>query len=181
MNGNSREIIFPALAAIFLILYSLWCTTPGTPGDYRHTTRFEGISISSEKSDQKIANDTTWQLFFTLKKPEKCIKIVFSSLMKVETLKQPIQSEINTYFVVEKIVDISRYKAEKKSIFYEIGRNFDIRWNSSPLAVLCTDETDPLKKLDQGLYRIRFSGLKSTNFHYRVEIFSALEEVVFGF
>lgn len=180
MNGK-RKATFPALAAISLVLYSLSCTTPGASGDYRRTARFEGISISSEKSDQKIATDTTWQLFFTLKKPEKCIKIVFSSVMKVETLKEPIKSEINTYFVVEKIVDISRYKTEKKSIFYEIGRNFDLRWNASPLVVLCTDEADPLKKLDQGLYRLRFTGLKSTNFHYRVEIFSAQEEVLFGF
>lgn len=99
----------------------------------------------------------------------------------MQTLKEPLSSEINTYYIVEKLVDISRYKAEKKSMFYEIGRNFDLRWNASPLVVLCTDASDPLKKLDPGLYRIRFTGLTSSNFYYRVEIYSAQEQAIFGF
>ncbi len=163
------------------MIFSASCASTGAGGDYRHKTSYEGQSISAEQSDQKIAGDSTWQLFITLKKPEKCVKIVFSSKVNVETLKTPVTSEINTYFIIEKIVDISRYNIDKKNIFYEIGRNFDLRWNVSPLVVICADDADPLKKLDAGLYRIRFTGLKSTNFHFRVEIYSEQDAVKFGF
>lgn len=179
MKRKRKALIIPLLA--ITAVYVGYCKTATNLGEYRYMTYFEGSSISSEKSDQKIANDTTWQLFFNLKKAEKCIKIVFSSFLKVETLKEPLKSEVNTYFIIEKIVDITRYKANDKSIFYEMARNFDLRWNASPLIVVCADAADPLKNLDPGLYRIRFTGIKSTNFHYRIEIFSAQEEAKFGF
>ncbi len=150
-------------------------------GEYQHVSRYQGFTLNTEKSEQKIANDPTWQIFITLTKSEKCIKIVFSSMAKMETLKEPAISELNTYIVFEKIVDISRYGATNKNIFYEMGKNFDLRWNSSPLLVICNDESDPLKKLDTGLYRFRFTGPKSTNFYYRIEIFSVQEKVKFGF
>ncbi len=169
------------MTLLYGIISVFSCTSARSFGEYRHVAHHEGSSLNTEKSEQKIANGATWQLFFTLKKPEKCIKMVFSSKMLIQTLKEPLSSEINTYYIVEKLVDISRYKGEKQNMLYEIGRNFDLRWNASPLVVLCTDAADPLKKLDPGLYRIRFTGLTSSNFYYRIEIYSAQEQVIFGF
>ncbi|MCX7677891.1 MAG: hypothetical protein N2316_01600 [Spirochaetes bacterium] len=172
----------PLILNIFFIssLSIFCCTSYEQTANYRHISYFEGNSSRSEKSDQKIANSPTWQIFFSMLKPEKCIKIVFTSKTEIETLKGTIVNEIISYFIVEKLIDISRYNFDKKNIFYEIGKNFDLRWNTSQIAIICTDDNDPLKKLEPGLYRIRFTGFKSSDFNYRIEIFSHHEQVKFG-
>jgi hypothetical protein len=168
-------MIFALLAAVTA------CGTFGSPGDYRHRSTRSGTSQESQVSDQKIATDVTYQVFFNIKKPEKCLKISFVSAIREATLKDTVTRNVNTYYVVEKIVDIDRYKAEKKTIFYEVGRNFDARWNSSHIIVVCTDVLDPLKKIDPGLYRVRFSSFRSPEYQYTIDIYSNVEPVTFGF
>ncbi len=166
---------------ITLLSASLACGTLGSPGEYRHVSARKGISGESQISDQKIAGDTTYQLFFNIKKPEKCVKISFVSEIREDTLKETVTREVNTYYIVEKIIDIDRFRTGDKTIFYEFGRNFDTRWNSSHTIVICTDSLDPLKKLNPGLYRIRFSSFRSPEYGYSVEIHSNIEPVGFGF
>lgn len=166
---------------ITLLATTIACGTLVRPGEYRHVSARKGTSGDSQVSDQKIAADTTYQLFFTIKQPEKCVKISFVSAIREDTLKEAITREVNTYYIVERIVDIDRFRTGDKTIFYEFGRNFDTRWNSSHTIVVCTDSLDPLKKLNPGLYRIRFSSFRSPEYGYSVEIHSNIEPVGFGF
>lgn len=168
-----------AVAAALIALCA--CSTLSRPGEYRHKVVRSGSSDESTLAEQKIAEGATYQVFFSLRKEEKCLKIAFSSRIREATLKKTFQSDVNTYFIIEKSVDIERFKDEKKTIFYEIGRNFDLRWNLSNTMVTCSDSADPLRKLDTGLYRIRFSSLKAPSFEYVLEIYSNNGPVSFGF
>ena len=157
------------------------CSVFTRSGDYRHKTVHSGYSVETSTAQEKIATDATYQVFFNLGKPEKCLKITIKSKSRKETLKSPHTLDVNAYFVVERIIDIDRYKVDSKTAFYEMGRNFDSRWNSSHTIVLCEDSLDHLKKLDPGLFRIRLSSLQSPDFLYTIEIYSNNEAVRFGF
>jgi len=172
----------PLLGIIAAVLAALCaCASLSRPGEYRHKNTRTGSSEESEKAEPKIAGDSTYQVFFNLRKEEKCVKIVFASRIRETTLKKTFIRDVNTYFIIEKIVDIDRFKTDSKTIFYEIGRNFDLRWNISNTMVICTDDADPYRKLDAGLYRIRFSSLRAPSFIYVLDIYSNNEPVTFGF
>jgi hypothetical protein len=156
------------------------CSSMTGGGVYPYKSSHAGTSRESEVSDQKIAADTTYQVFFTLKKPEKCIKISIKSEIREPTLKKTVTSEVNTYYIVERIIDISRYKIDKKTANYGIGRNFDSRWNSSSTIVMCDDEADPLMRLDPGIYRIRFSSFMPQEYNFTIDIYSKNEPAIFG-
>ena len=170
------KIILILLPAIFSA-----CSTIMNGGEYRYKTDITGYSVDTAISPEKIAGEATYQIFFNLAKDENCIKIVIKSKIRKETLKSPHTLEVNAYFIIERIIDINRYKIDKKTVLYEMGRNFDSRWNSSHTIVLCEDTLDPLKKFNPGLYRIRLSSLQSPDFLYTIEIHSRNEAARFGF
>jgi hypothetical protein len=77
-----------------------------------------------------------------------------------------------TYFIVEKIVNMSKYKyRDMKYLYAEIGRNFDADWNREKDLVLLSDKTVPFKALDEkSIYRIRYTTFSTEETDYTITI-----------
>ncbi len=80
------------------------------------------------RSDAQIDKGNTYEIYFSLKEKEECIKVILiSKLLDEAALSQRIAK---SFFIVEKSLDVSKFaeSANKKKIYFELGRNFDSRW-----------------------------------------------------
>jgi hypothetical protein len=138
---------------------------------YNNNKIFTGNTTSEVESKDKIDNWKTFEIFFNLNNNEDCIKVNLSSEIYDEILNKNIP--IKTYFIVEKAIDISKFSLDKKSMFSEMGRNYDYNWNTRLEINICSSETDPIKTLNKNNnFRIRFTVFRDINFKYTVKIFS---------
>jgi len=87
-----------------------------------------------------------------------------------------------TYFIVEKIVDMSKYKyRDMKYLYAEIGRNFDPDWNREKELVIASNKTVPFKALDENsIYRIRFTTFSTEDTDYAITINADCEVTFIG-
>jgi hypothetical protein len=77
-----------------------------------------------------------------------------------------------TYFIVEKIVDMSNYKIKNlKYLYAEIGRNYDADWNREKDITIASNKTVPFKALDEkSIYRIRFTTFSTEDTDFVITI-----------
>jgi hypothetical protein len=138
---------------------------------YKNNNIFKGDSIREIESKEKIDNWKTYEIFFTLNGNEDCIKLNLSSDIYDAVINK--NTTIKTYFIVEKAIDISKFSLDKKSMFSEIGRNYDYNWNTKQEFDVCSSKSDPIKTLNKNNnFRIRFTVFKDINFKYAINIFS---------
>ncbi len=155
----------------FLLLILMSCQSkPGTM-EFDTGNTFKKSTSDNLISDKKIDTGKTYEIYFSLKKNEDCIKVaVISKVMDEATFSEKI---IRTFFVVEKNIDISGFrKSNKKRIFFELARNFNDSWDREKDVTICSSEADPIKKLSKGIYRIRFSVFRETDFNFEISIHS---------
>ena len=62
-------------------------------------------------------------------------------------------------------------------MYSEIGRNYDEDWGLLEKIEVCTSPEDPLKKLDPGLYRIRFAVFEQADIMFTVNVLSNAGDV----
>jgi hypothetical protein len=153
---------------VFFLLLITQCKSSGEIS-YSNKKSFEGTS--STESKDKINNGRTYEFLFTIKNNEDCIKI--SIISEIFDKVQNRKMHPRTYFIVEKMVDISKFHSEENTMYSEIGRNFDSSWNVDNEIKICSIETDPIKKLKKGdKLRIRFTDFEDSAFLYNINIFS---------
>jgi hypothetical protein len=155
--------------AVLLVLFlmSPLCGTGGNIVKFVHESAFSSKTRDLIKSNDRIDREKTWQVFFLLVKPEDCIKIIFKSSLPDTTGKT---APVKTFFIVEKIIDISRFNKKGGVMYSEIGRNFDSSWSEAGEIMLCSSKTDPIKILSKAAYRIRFTALTAENFTFEVTV-----------
>jgi hypothetical protein len=138
---------------------------------FENNNIFNGNSSTENESKDKIDNEKTFELFFILDDNEECMAINISLESYDETLNK--YTKIKTFFIVEKLIDISKFNPDKKSIFSEISRNYDYNWNTKQKIEICSSTTDPIKILNKNNnFRIRFTVFKNINFKYEIIISS---------
>jgi hypothetical protein len=170
-----QKITIPALLALFTALTSLTglhCASGGGIVTYDYSITTEGITGDSMLSGDRIQEGRTYQVFFSMDEPEQCIKISLETHLISPTIKGDRLKKINSYFIVEKQVDITRFNINRDSVFSEIGRNYDLNWLSSDGFTLCTVPDDPIQNLSKGLYRIRFTSFRSEEVKYSISLYS---------
>ncbi|MBN2403518.1 MAG: hypothetical protein JXN64_14160 [Spirochaetes bacterium] len=155
---------------IIILLFLIQCKSVDK-SDYKNTNILKGNAVREIESGHKIDNWKTYELFFTLNDSEECIKVNLSSAKFDEVLNE--DTAIKTFFIVEKAIDISKFGMDKKSLFSEIGRNYDYNWSAMQEITICSSAADPIKTLDKNNnFRIRFTVFKDFNFKYTLNIFS---------
>jgi hypothetical protein len=155
---------------IFLSLFILHCASAEKSVSGNNSV-LKGNSSKEAESADKIDNSKTFELFFTLDNDEDCISVGLNSEAYDEVLNKYIQ--LKNFYIVEKSIDISRFNSAKKSMFTEIGRNYDFNWNTRQKIEICSSGTDPIKTLNKNdNFRIRFTVFKDINFKYDIIISS---------
>ncbi len=163
----------PYLKIISLLLFFLifFCQCKSGSVTFYNRSSFKGTTGKEIKSRDIIDKDNTYEVYFILEEKEECIKISISSKIYDEIVGR--EKLLKTFFVVEKAVDISRFKdsKRKKILFSELGRNFDYSWNREREIVICSSQIDPIKKLNRDIYRIRFTTFRNKEYNYEINIF----------
>lgn len=167
---------------IFILLSGLTglhCASGGAVVQYDYSVSSEGITGNTIISGDRIQEGRTYQILFAIDEPERCIKISLETFMIIGTIKGDTYKKINTYFIVEKQVDITRFNINRDTVFTEIGRNYDLNWFSSDAYTLCTVTGDPIQRLNKGLYRIRFTAFRDEEVKYSITLFSNRKKLSF--
>lgn len=173
-----------AIYGIVLIIISpIRCKTIKKEMQFAHKVSYSGITKPSIESSNKIDKEITYEIYFTIEKDEKCLKLTIQSIAEYEGIVKD-EKIVKTYFIVEKAIDISRFVSEEsqkspkvkedipKIAYSEIGKNFDLRWNRKRDLLICTSGEDPIKKLNKSSYRIRFTTFMKDNFSFTITAYS---------
>jgi hypothetical protein len=166
MKKKNAEFI---LISVLLTLASCASTgvsmnTASGPG-----STFSGNTADAIESFEKIDNWKTFETFFILNQPEDCIKISINSEIFDELESKKIF--LKTYYIIEKAVDVSKFRKENTILFSELGRNFDYNWTAKQELTICSIDSDPIKRLDRtNKIRIRFTTFKENSFKYTIII-----------
>jgi len=99
---------------------------------------------------------------------------MYISSNKIKKSNTKIKKNYKNYFVVEKIIDLKKFKKKSKNyIFSTIGKNFNSSWKRDHQITICSLKTDPIKKLDKkNIYRIRFTAFSPDNLKFTIKIYS---------
>ncbi|HQP49216.1 MAG TPA: hypothetical protein PKX12_10835 [Spirochaetota bacterium] len=180
-NESIQKKITHALCMIIMLLTGLagfHCASGGEIVTYDYFITTGGITGDSMLSGDRIQEGRTYQVFFSMDEPERCIKISLETHLISPTIRGDRYKKINSYFIVEKQVDITRFNINRDTVFSEIGRNYDLNWLSSDGFTLCTVADDPIQNLSKGLYRIRFTSFRSEEVKYSISLYSNRKKLI---
>lgn len=140
--------------------------------EYQKAYSYSTSTTYATKSNELIDNSTTYQVFFNLDKTAQCIDV---SVIAQEQNKKRVRCA----FIVEYMVDTSSFlNKPSKPVYTELSRNFDINWRFLNVVTICSDKTDPLKRLKPGSYRIRFTAFRNNYYDFIIEIKSAVPVII---
>jgi len=156
-----------------IFLFFLFCSSSDKvlvfKNENKHKIPFKGYSLSNEKIDRF----TTYEIYFSLEKPVKCIKAEIFANFVSDTFTGKTKPT-KTFFIIEKIIDLSGFKNPGiKNTYTEIAKNFDPQWNRQKELVICGSDSDPFKTLDEkSPYRIRFTTFGNEEYEFEIVIFA---------
>jgi hypothetical protein len=154
-----------------VLLFYLACATVTQQTLFKYDNAVENSVSLKTLSPQKIDGAATHEIYFKLETPVRCILVSVASAYRETGLKKNIKN-VNAYFVVEKLMDVSKFNDVKgRYIPSIIGKNFDAAWERKQEVSICSDEGDPIKILDsKSIYKIRFTTFTDYNVEYAVNI-----------
>lgn len=176
-NAHLPRAAAMALAAL-IMLTACGAATQTRERDYAFKTYIRGTSSKELLSKEKIDNRPSYEAFFSLEKPEECIRITVSA--KNSSIQSAYTDpSVRACFIVEKAVDVSRFNLRTGgTVYVEMGRNYDINWKPERETVVCTAKDDPLKKLTPGPYRIRITAFEAPDFSFSIAIASNAAQAI---
>lgn len=166
-----RAALIPILM-ILPLLASAGCATSKEKAARRYSrSSVKPISsIEASKAAEPIDRYATSMVFFKLDKAVDAMQIGIiadytADIMGTKKTKK-------TYFIVEKVVDMSQYKYKNmKYLYAELGRNFDADWNREKEITIVSNKKEPFRNLDgASLYRIRFTTFSTEHVDYTIKI-----------
>lgn len=159
--------IFPAAFTALLVFLFLSCASSQIT--YSQKDSFSDIMSNAYKSRDSIDGSLTYQVFFSIKSKEQCIKISLLSDMKDDTTHP-----LRTAYIVEKIINVTPFTTSKnrKLEYSPLARNYSSNWDISREIRICGNNTDPIKTLSPGWYRIRFSAFSDRAYSTTIIIHS---------
>ena len=168
-NENNKYLGKTAAVLCFLSAAFVFCKSAPGISDFNIRNSLKGVSADRLTAEDRIDKGKTYQVFFIINEKEECIKVNVNAVYMDETTQSEVSGK--TFFIVEKAVNISSFgDFKKKVLFTELGRNFDFSWNRERDAIICSSESDPIKKLKKDIYRIRFTVFKDEEFNYEVNV-----------
>jgi hypothetical protein len=161
-----------SLKSIALLPALTLCITCAGGGDSTYSwtgsTLFQSKDL--DKSEKTLDGQETREVFFHLAAPEPCVQLSIKG-SEPSGLVTGGTKEIKLYFVIEREIIMP-----KQTAYLEIGRNFNRAWEQTALIRLCTDTSDPVLRLDKGIYKIRVSSF--TTQPYELQLTAAANHKV---
>src|SRR4030042_877526 len=165
--GGGRLFLCAALAAA---LPGPGCATGQRPRAFKESHAKTLSRAEAPRSFELIDNYETFVIHFRLAKDAPALSVGISAEYVADITGA--KKTRKTYFIVEKIIDMSQFKnANLKYLYAELGRNFDAEWNREREITLVSNKIEPFKNLDAGsTYRTRYTTFSNANFEYIITI-----------
>ena len=131
-----------------------------------------------KKSGDKLADGPAYEVYFTLDKTVECISV---SLETVSTGKKLGDQGIpkKSFFVVEKIMEITDGTGMKQKVYIQIGKNYNSRWEVHNPVKICGNPADPVSQLGGSVFRVRFTTFDTKPVFFTITVYTH-EKVNFG-
>jgi len=160
--------------AFLILLYGIViapffsCTSSIIKKETTQEYLFTAQSTTLTKSKDRIDNTATYEAYFELADNTRCIEI---SVIAID----PYNKRVRCGYILESEVDTSRFpKKPLQPVFTEIAKNFDVNWRFQSNIVFCSDQTDPLKRLNKGNYRLKITAFSDKMFTFTIQIKSSV-------
>lgn len=146
------------------VVFALSCTSVTIQKEKTNSYTFTALSSTLEKSNDRIDNTATYTVPFELSDNTQCIEIM---VIATDTAGKRVRCG----FILESEVDTSRFpKKPANPVYTTLAKNFDVNWRFQSNIIFCSDETDPLKRLNKGNYRLRISAFSDKLFTFEIQI-----------
>ncbi|MEW6526801.1 MAG: hypothetical protein AB1444_09065 [Spirochaetota bacterium] len=153
---------------IIVILFITSCSTVTNTQQKSHVYSFISDTVTLPKSKELIDKTPTYEIYFDLLEDTRCIDITVIAQDKNG-------KRVRCGFILESLVDVSHFpKKPLQPVYAEIAKNFDINWRFQSNIFVCTDDTDPLKRLIKGNYRLKISAFTNNFYTFTVDIKSSV-------
>lgn len=153
----------------YILILSLALLTSCFGGSKGLLSSYTINSRQSYISNDLLDNYPTSELYFKLNSPAKCITVNVTAKYESDYLNEAASPKI--FFVVQRELDIQHFSQTNKSIFVELGKNFNSNWDHSSSVKICTISSDPIQKIAPDiLYRIKFTDFDKRDVQVTVTI-----------
>ncbi len=166
-----KQLQITAVLVLVALIAAGSCSRNRRDRNYRYINKKSGTISGAIKSGIPIDRYETYQVYFMLEKEVDAVKIAMTSKYIEDTLVKK-ETRLKTYFVLEKMIDISHFSQIKdRFTSYELGKNFDDDWRREQELTIFSSKSEPMKKLDnRSTYRIRFTTFSEEQFNYTVAV-----------
>ncbi|MDH7553115.1 MAG: hypothetical protein QHH74_05615 [Spirochaetota bacterium] len=165
---NRLSIFNIFMYLLFLLVFFTSCSTANIKRESVKLYTFISYSYDLPKSKELIDKTPTYEVYFDLLEETRCIDI--SVVAQDRNGKR-----VRCAFILESLVDISRFpKKPFQPVYSEIAKNFDSNWRFQSNIFVCTDDTDPLKRLTKGNYRLKISAFSTNYYTFTIDIKSSV-------
>lgn len=179
MQCRFKSSLRVLIAAFFAAVTLVSCALTEKSKIHHKTSVYSGVSGGIKANTKTIDSPATREIYFILPQPEECIQIGIAAKNLSEDSPYIKKTE-RIYFIVEKAIDISRFNIKGRQFeFSEISRNFDNSWAPKNNVLICSSGSDPIKKLDSSVYRIRFTSFTKDMYAFDIRIISDRAKAVF--
>jgi len=163
-----NSIAFLMLLFVIIITSFISCTSSVIKKETTQEYSFTAQSTTLTKSKDRIDNTATYEAYFELADNTRCIEI---SVIAIDQYNKRVRCG----YILESEVDTSRFpKKPLQPVFTEIAKNFDVNWRFQSNIVFCSDQTDPLKRLNKGNYRLKITAFSDKMFTFTIQIKSSV-------
>jgi len=176
---TGKKMLCKTRSAIVAILVLAGCASTDGVRTYELKSTLTGVTGEAMATADKINGGNTFEVYFSLEKPEDCVKVFMETSIIEPTIKGNKYVPSSAYFIVERKYGIEQFGLTEKSVNTEIGRNFDLSWTPKPDIELCTRKGDPIMKMAPGLFRVRFTSFRSEHVLYTLDIYTNKSKVTF--
>ncbi len=153
-----------------LVLSVSGCTANLREKSYRNTAVSAVPLEKAVRTNDRIDRYATYVSYFRLGKDVESMRVGVTAEYVADIMGT--KKTRTSYFVVEKIIDMSRLKNKNLTRLHsELGRNFNSDWNRDLEITLASNKSEPFKSLDAvSLYRVRYTAFAEENFTFTVTI-----------
>ena len=164
---NLQRMLLLLIFIYILLLYTFGCSSPLMKKDSNQLYTLTIESNTLTKSKDRIDNTPTYEIYFQLSGITRCIEI---SIIATNTNNKRVRCG----YILEAEIDISRFpKKPLQPIYTQLAKNFDSDWRFQSNIFFCSNEADPLKRLNPGNYRLRITAFSDKKHTFTIQIKSS--------
>lgn len=155
---NWKSTVKNICLLLSLFLFFSGCSGMGKKNEDEAGNRysFSDSSAALKKSSDTIDKGITYEISFSLAESVECITVDLQAV-QVQSTFPPDRIPQKTYFIIEKLIDIKRYRSKTDYTYSPMARNYNNEWETFYPVKICGLKDDPLSKLDSSTYRVRFT------------------------